>query len=315
MSEKYEQAVLAKIARDYYLNKLSITDISEKFGLSRYLITKALDEAEKAGIVQINIKDVVKRNQISEKFLEEEFGLKKAFVLKDRPTKTQDSLAIIDFAATKISGYSKDYKNIGVTWGTTVLDTISHLPKTNHPDLNFVQLAGMSTVSYSPFANYSLVEIAAERLHANSFILPAPLYLMNDNIKKSFLEEPTFKGIEEKYRQLGIILCSIGTLKSIEGSEIWNDVKDQLFAGIDQDKVAGMIMGRAYDINGNLFDSIDKKIVGISQKDILKVPIRLAVITNRFKTEALIGALRTGLITHLVINQGIYDTLIKQLKA
>ena len=43
---------LASIAHDFYLSKLNIAEISEKYDLSRYIITKALEDAEQRGIVK-----------------------------------------------------------------------------------------------------------------------------------------------------------------------------------------------------------------------------------------------------------------------
>ena len=36
---------LANIAHDYFLSQMNIADISEKYNLSRYLITKSLEDA------------------------------------------------------------------------------------------------------------------------------------------------------------------------------------------------------------------------------------------------------------------------------
>ncbi len=58
---------LANIAHDYYISKLNIAEISAKYNLSRYLIDKALSDAEKTGIVQINIKEGAKQNPGLEK--------------------------------------------------------------------------------------------------------------------------------------------------------------------------------------------------------------------------------------------------------
>lgn len=57
---------LASIAHDFYLSKLNIAEISQKYNLSRYLITKALDDAEMRGIVKIKITQGIKRNQVLE---------------------------------------------------------------------------------------------------------------------------------------------------------------------------------------------------------------------------------------------------------
>ncbi len=62
---------LANIAHDYYLSKLNIADISQKYSLSRYLITKALDDAQDKGIVKINIYQNTKRDEkLERKFLQ-----------------------------------------------------------------------------------------------------------------------------------------------------------------------------------------------------------------------------------------------------
>lgn len=54
---------LAGIAHDFYLSKLNIAEISQKYDLSRYLIAKALEDAENRGIVKIQITHRIKRNQ------------------------------------------------------------------------------------------------------------------------------------------------------------------------------------------------------------------------------------------------------------
>ena len=52
---------LANIAHDYFLSKLNIAEISKKYNLSRYLIAKAIEEAEDKGIVKISIYQSPKR--------------------------------------------------------------------------------------------------------------------------------------------------------------------------------------------------------------------------------------------------------------
>lgn len=96
---------LANIAHDYYISKLNIAEISAKYNLSRYLIDKALSDAEKTGIVQINIKEGAKQNPGLEKSFRQQFGLKEAFILKKLETKNQDSEKIVSFAAEQIQSY------------------------------------------------------------------------------------------------------------------------------------------------------------------------------------------------------------------
>ena len=87
---------LANIAHDYYLSKLNIADISQKYSLSRYLITKALDDAQDKGIVKINIYQNTKRDEKLERKFLQLFDLKDVFILRNLDTKNQDNEAMVD---------------------------------------------------------------------------------------------------------------------------------------------------------------------------------------------------------------------------
>lgn len=314
MVESYDNSQLAEIARDYYLSKLPITQISKKYNLSRYLIAKAFEEAEASGVVHISIKSNVKRNNSLETKLRNLFGLKEAFFLKDQDTTSHDNEQIVDFAAHQIQNYSKAAKEIGLTWGTTVLDTIVHFDEIKRPDLSFVQIAGMSLRTDTPHANYSLIQRAAEKFDAKSYILPAPLYILNQTAHDLMEQEPAIAEVQKKYQHLDLIFTGVGTLASMESNRVWGKLQDQIFDGIDQNKVAGMIFGRAYDINGKIFESVENKFTGIQREDIMKTPIRFAIVKNKFKTHSLLGGLRTHLITHLVVNEAIANKLLQEVE-
>ncbi|MCZ3689366.1 sugar-binding transcriptional regulator [Lactobacillus mulieris] len=314
MVENYDNSQLADIARDYYLSKLPITQISQKYDLSRYLIAKALEEAEASGVVHISIKSTVKRNSQLENDLRTLFGLKEVFVLKDQDTTSHDNEQIVDFAAHQIQNYSKAAKQIGLTWGTTVLDTIVHFDEIKRPDLAFIQLAGMSLRTDTPHANYSLIQRAAEKFDAKSYILPAPLYILNQTAHDLMEQEPAIAEVQKKYQNLDLIFTGVGTLASMESNRVWGKQQNKIFAGIDQSQVAGMIFGRAYNIQGHIFESVEEKFSGIHRDAILKTPIRFAIVKNKFKTHSLLGALRTHLITHLVINEAIANKLLQEVK-
>lgn len=88
---------LANIAHDFYLSKLNIGEISQKYNLSRYLITKALEDAEMRGIVKIKIMQGVKRNQLLEREFQKRFGLKEVFILhsyEDQDATVKQSLTL-----------------------------------------------------------------------------------------------------------------------------------------------------------------------------------------------------------------------------
>ncbi|MDK6804093.1 sugar-binding domain-containing protein, partial [Lactobacillus mulieris] len=75
-------------------------------------------------------------------------------------------------------------------------------------------------------------------------------------------QEPAIAEVQKKYQHLDLIFTGVGTLASMESNRVWGKLQDQIFDGIDQNKVAGMIFGRAYDINGKIFESVENKFTG-----------------------------------------------------
>lgn len=301
---------LANIAHDFYLSKLNIGEISQKYNLSRYLITKALEDAEMRGSVKIKIMQGVKRNQLLEREFQKRFGLKEVFILHSYEDQDGDGEAVTDFASKQIENYLQKTKIAGVSWGSTIHGVINDFAEETLPNLYFVQLLGQS-INTTRRKN-PLAQEAAESLHAHSLSLPSPLYVVDPKIVPILKTEPYFKIIENCYHNLDLLFTGLGTFDAFRTNQfLMKNYGPKLLKDIPQDKIAGMIMGRPYDIDGHFFPSIEKHICGISIKDIMKTPIRFCVVQNRFKSKALLGALRSGIITHLVTNDAIAERVLQ----
>lgn len=303
---------LANIAHDYYISKLNIAEISAKYNLSRYLIDKALNEAEKKGIVQIKIKEGARRNSHLEKLFRQQFNLKEAFILDKMETKNQDSEKIVSFAAEQIQSYMQSAKYVGLSWGTTMLDIVKAFNNIDNSDLDFVQLVGYPLAGSG--RKNPLEPVAAAHCGASFQSLPAPLYSTNPDLVKYLKQEPFYELLNSKYDQLDLLVASLGTIQAFEEeSFLHQKYEDLLFKNIPHDQIAGMIFGRPYDHAGHFFSAITNKIIGITDQQIVKTPVRFVVVNNRFKSEALLGALRSGIITHLVTNESIANRVLQMM--
>lgn len=304
---------LANIAYDFYLNKLNIGDISKKYNLSRYLITKALETAEKNGVVRISINRGLKRREDLERDFQTKFGLKDTIILSDLETTNQDNEAIVTYAAKQIQAYIKSAQNVGITWGTLLRDIIDNFDEEKRTDLSFIQLLGQPINSDS--RKNSLVQIAAKKYGGLSFCLPAPLYILNSNFLKDIQNEPFYKTLDKYYQNLDLIISGLGTFDSFTVNKYMNqNYKENIFNNIDTNQIAGMIYGRPYDIEGNFLGNFDNCTCGITLEEIKNIPIRFTIVKNRFKTQALLGALRSGIITHLVTNESIAKRILSESK-
>lgn len=305
---------LASIAHDFYLGKLNIGDISQKYNLSRYLITKALEEAEEQGIVKITIQQQTKRDEELERKFMTRFGLKEAVILQNLNTTNEDNEKIVDYAAQQIQAYTKSAHYVGITWGTLLFDIINRFDDVERNDLTFVQLVGNPI--HSDRRKNPLVQKAAARFAAQSFTLPLPIYVLQPEFIEVAKKEPFYQTALEYYHKLDLLFTGIGTYQSFAVNNYLNDNYGQeIFHGTNKDDIAGMIFGRPYNIEGKFIPNIENHICGISLDDIRKTPVRFVVVKNRFKTKALLGALRTGMITHLITNAGIAERVLREIKS
>lgn len=304
---------LANIAHDYYLSDLNISEIATKYDLSRYLVDKALEDARKKGIVQISIKESTKRNNKLEQIFKTKFGLKEAYILKKTDTKNQDNEKLVGFAAEQIERNLQSAHNVGLSWGTTMIDIIHSFSGEKNENLNFVQLVG--NAFHGSVRKNPLEQIAAQKFNASFQELPAPLYVTNPEITKLIKNEPFYQELNESYNHMDLIITCLGTVQALEeNSFLGEKYEDILFKDVKRKSVAGMVLGRPYNYDGYFFSPVTNKIIGISDEQIMKVPRRFTIVTNRFKADALIGALRSGIITHLITNEGIAERALQKLK-
>lgn len=250
---------LASIAHDFYLSKLNIAEISQKYNLSRYLIAKAPDDAEMRGIVKIKITQGIKRNHVLN-------PLKEVFILKDSEHGSDDGEAVVNFAAKQIQTYLQNTRIAGLTWGSTVRSVINNFNEGNFNKLCFVQLLGHAINSNR--RKNPLMQEAAEKFHAKSLGLPPPLYILNPKIIPALKNEPYFKIIENCYHNLDLLFTGLGTIESFKTSPFLDkNYGPRLFQNIPEEQVAGFIMGRPYNINGEFFSDFEKHICGISMNE------------------------------------------------
>lgn len=315
MDDTKNKEQLANLARDFYLSKMTIAEISKKYNLSRYLISKSLDEALETGLVKININAPIDRNLELEAFFKKNFNIQNAYIIKDADSSNEDSENIVEFAAQTIQEMITRNRIIGVSWGGTVLNTINHFQSEVRDDTVFTQFMGDNLKYNSVSGSTPLVQKAASKYSAKYVTVPGPLYILNDNVRQSLQEEPALVPAFSMMSKMDMLFTGIGTIASINSISTWRQHVPEILENVDLDKVSGMLYGRPYDINGNILTSGKDKFFGASMDTILSVPTRLGIIKSKFKGRALLGALRGELLTDFVTNDGVANRVLMEMNS
>ncbi len=314
MNDVKHQELLANIAQDYYLSQLTITDLSKKYNLSRYLITKFLDEALSSGLVKISIASPITRNVELEVQFKKLFNIRNAFILKDSDTPNDDIENIIEYASEEVQDLIHQSHIVGVSWGDTVLSIISHFQAEVRDDITFTQFVGKNLKYNSLSGATPMVEKAAAKFGAQYLTMAAPLYVLSDSARESLKNEPALVPTFTAASRMDLLFTGIGTLASIDTISVWKQHRKEIFEGVDLDQITGMLFGRPYDINGSILNTQHDKVFGASIDSILATPHRVGIVKSKFKARALLGALRGQLLTDVITNEAVANRVLLELK-
>jgi deoxyribonucleoside regulator len=320
--KRKDERFLMRVADMYYHDELSQEIIASKLNVSRTTISRALAAAKKAGYIKVILDFPSVSSMPIEKQLEETYSLQEACVsLTDNPADSADLVA--ESAAHYLARILKNDMTIGLTWGRTMKQTIDAFEREQLgkslkiKGVQVVPFLGNSTPASEEFSflrmTYSslLSSKLAELVRGINYSLPAPMYVSNLALKNLLLEEPEIARTLEKAKNCQVALFSIGDLSdrsSVGGlSDNISDTLEKLYekGGI------GETLGRVYDKNGNAVKSdFNDHIIGLSLDDLKKIPTRICVYYDDYKTEAVKAALNNGLINVLITDSNCAQKLL-----
>ncbi|UDM32078.1 sugar-binding transcriptional regulator [Lentilactobacillus laojiaonis] len=303
---------LSLIAEDYYFSKLTIGEIAKKYNLSRYLITKYLDEATASGLVTIKIYSPITRNFELELKFKKQFPKQNIYIVKNSNHFLTNGENVIQFAAEQAQIMIADSKIVGLTWGNTINQVIHQLGGSIKNDLTFTQFLGENIKYGSSNGSMKVIENSAEKFGAHYIPMIAPLYILNDQVRNHLKHEPSLKEAFDFASKMDLIITEVGTLDSLNSISFWKENRERIFPGVDFDQVAGLIYGRPYDINGQLLNPDENKVFGVDLQTILKTPRRLGIISGKFKSQATLGLLNSQLVTDVIMDEAVANRIINK---
>ena len=298
------EELLADIAEMYYQDGQTQAEISNKIGMTRSAISRMLTEARQKGIVEIHIHRPLRYHTNLESQLIDKFNLRGANVISWQNNQRYEELKkrLGRAASQVLSEIIQPNQIIGIAWGTTVQATIDAVETQKNENIRVVQLLGVLGSTRHAYSGQALVERLARKLNGEGIYLYTPFIVENENTAKFLREDLSVREAISLGKQTDIALLGVGSTKPeycslFQGGHI----SKQDLTIILNSKSVGDVSGHYFDISGKLSDvDFHKRLMGISQKDLLKIPIRLGVAGSVEKAEAIYGALAGGFINYLV---------------
>lgn len=307
-AEKYSKDALVidpivSAAWLYYYMGQTQAEVAATLGVSRTSVVNFLAEARARGVVTIQIDPAYLTALNLAQQVRKRFNLKDALVvpLPADVSARQVWQGVGQAGALYLEQVLGSGETLAVGWGQTLLEVAKALQAKPLEDLTVAQLMG-GLPSGTALNPSTVVSLLAEKLQARHYYIYMPAVVASAEIRKILLSDPSLHAGLEVAKTADRALVGIGEVS--QGATV---IRTGFISPLQIDELrakgaVGELMSRYFDIYGRpVRSSFDERLTGLSFDDLAKVRNVIAVVGGRRKAEAILGALRSGLI-HVLIS-------------
>ena len=191
---------------------------------------------------------------------------------------------------------------ITISWGKTLLEVARALNEIPVKGVMIAQCLGGLNSGHT-FNPYGVAALFGEKLHAPVYQLYVPALVASKELRDLFMSDPGVQATLAVARLASLCMVSVGKVDQ-SASLVQRGFLDA--STVDQMRVRGAvgdISGHYFDINGKrILGDLDDRIMALSWEDFQSLKNVVAVACGLDKKNAILGALRTGLISRLIID-------------
>jgi deoxyribonucleoside regulator len=295
--------LLTQVAIWYYEEGLNQADIADRIGKSRSMVSRLLDQAREAGLVEVRVRYPLRTDNELAQRLCQAYNLAEAYVLAEPP----DDYGLLlrrlgELGARRLQEALHPGITIGLSWGTGVHAVVSAMRFTPVPDATVVQLIGAVGHGDPMVDGLELARWLAQKLDASFRFLSAPLLVEDEAVAQALRRERINQETLALAAQAEVAVIGIGTPEAEYSSLLRagylhrSDLDELIAAG-----VAGDIVAHQFDDCGRLLDiSANRRAVNLDAESIRRIPKVIAVSGGVAKARAIAAALRGGYCNCLV---------------
>jgi DNA-binding transcriptional regulator LsrR (DeoR family) len=302
-STSAELILMARVARLYYQDDRSKSDIADALGISRFRVARMLDAAKHAGIVTIRIESPAGLNAELSADLQQAFGLAHAIVIDvedDEPETLRRRLG--EVAAEVLQEIVGPADVLGLAWARSLrgigpaIKSMASCP--------VVQLTG----ALSGPDGSDVLELVRRVAHANGgtpHVFYAPLVAPDPASARALRRQPEVARAVDLASRVTVAVVGIGA---------WEPGLSTIYDMVEPDaRRRASALGAIGEISGALINSegapvqtpLTRRIIGVTGEQLAQIDKVISVAYGRAKAGAVGAALRGGLVNGLITHAGL----------
>ncbi|YAL83184.1 sugar-binding transcriptional regulator [Dermacoccaceae bacterium W4C1] len=317
-SGRESRDALHRAATMYYLEHATMEAVGKQLGVSRSSVSRLLKQAREQGIVRISVSDAVTEHPAST-LLARQFGVRTHVVpvRSGAPTSTRLD-ATCRVAAGLLTEWVGDRQVIGLAWGTTLSTVVSHLAPTPRHGVVVVQLNGFASAGSTGLGNAAvLLGGMASAFDAEFVQFPAPAFFDYAQTRAALWQERAVARVIDLQHQCDIAVFGIGASGGEVPSQVYagdflrqSDLRD-----LHRERVVGDVCTVFVREDGSWRDiALNERASGLPPDQLRRIPRRVCVAAGAAKVPGIVGALRAGAVTDLVVDDhtltGVHERLL-----
>ena len=291
----------------YYLQGQTMETIARHLGVSRSSVSRLLTYARNSGLVRISVAATPGNRGSLSGQINEIFGVHTSVVpVHDIHTEVNRLHNVARVAAERLVDLLKPGDTLGIAWGNTTSEVTRCLPRVNLPGSTVVQLNGATaTESGFPYAD-AIISRAATALGARMVHFPVPAFFDFPETKEALWRERSITSVLATIDSANVALFGVGSLSARLPSRVYSGgfLDADEIAQAQEDGVVGDVCTVLIREDGSTDMDLNRRASGPFPETLKKIPRRLAVVAGASKALPLLGALRAGVITDLVLDDG-----------
>ena len=302
-----KQRRLAHVARRYYLEDQKQSDIARELGISRPMVSRLLAEARELGVVEIRIHDPECREDSLLERLRTAGMIQGGILVEDGAENDETNQRLSRGAVELLRQIGA--RRLGVGWGYLIGQLVTWLEKHPQPDspvTDIYPLVGNANIPARNYQSNENVRLMAQQLGAAPHFLYLPALPEGLEEKQLLCSTEVYRQIHQQWEQLDTALVNIGNYPSSP------DFASLVRYGslLQQYHACGRMLVYYFNEQGTVIQSDQDFAIQIPLDTLRQCPRIIGVCSANTGAKALLGALRSGVFTHLVARSELVKSLL-----